>query len=86
MKRSERKPPDPARRVKLTAEIPADVDTRLHALAGHLGLSKRELVATLLDAGLRRYQADRMHRKLIDEMIGPVGPVGSDAPLKLTGS
>jgi hypothetical protein len=86
MKAQDGKPAAPVRLVKLTAEIPADVETRLHALAGVLGVPKRALLGKLVDAGLRRYEVDAAHRELIAGLVRPVEPAAQDRPLKMTGS
>jgi hypothetical protein len=73
MKVHDGKPAAAVRLVKLTAEIPADVETRLHALAGVLGIPKRALLVKLVDAGLRRYEVDAAHRELIAGLLRPAG-------------
>ena len=65
--------------VKLTVDIPADVEARLHYQARTAGIPKRELAGKLLDSGLKRYESDRPFRESI-------APVASDGRLKLTGS
>jgi len=86
MSKQDGKPAAAVRLVKLTAEIPADVETRLHALAGALGIPKRALLVKLVDAGLRRYEIDSAHRELIAGLIRPIAEDGQEPRLKMTGS
>ena len=45
--------------VRLTVDIPAEMDFRLYGLAKLLGMTKADLAARLLASGCERYQADR---------------------------
>jgi hypothetical protein len=60
----------PGKLVKLTVEIPLDVEVRLHGLARFLGIPKRVLAGKLLSQGLDRYVEDGRFRAIAAELTG----------------
>jgi hypothetical protein len=60
----------PGKFVKLTVEIPLDVEVRLHGLARFLGIPKRVLAGKLLSQGLDRYVEDGRFRAIAAELTG----------------
>jgi hypothetical protein len=60
----------PGKLVKLTVEIPLDVEVRLHGLARFLGIPKRVLAGKLLSQGLDRYLEDGRFRAIAAELTG----------------
>jgi hypothetical protein len=64
----------PVKLVKLTVDIPLDVEVRLHGLARFLGIPKRVLAGKLLSQGLDRYVEDGRFRAIATELTGEAGP------------
>ena len=60
----------PVKLVKLTVDIPLDVEVRLHGLARFLGIPKRVLAGKLLSQGLDRYSEDGRFRAIAAELTG----------------
>jgi hypothetical protein len=60
----------PGKLVKLTVDIPLDVEVRLHGLARFLGIPKRVLAGKLLSQGLDRYVEDGRFRAIATELTG----------------
>jgi hypothetical protein len=61
----------PGRLVKMCVDVPDDVNTRLYALAGRLGMPKRALAVKLLDLGMRRYDEDAATRRMLAALPRP---------------
>ena len=64
----------PVKLVKLTVDIPLDVEVRLHGLARLLGVPKRVLSGKLLSQGLDRYSEDGRFRAIAAELTGEANP------------
>ena len=60
----------PGKLVKLTVDIPLDVEVRLHGLARSLGVPKRVLAGKLLSQGLDRYSEDGRFRAIAAQLTG----------------
>ena len=60
----------PGKLVKLTVEIPLDVEIRLHGLARFLGIPSGVLAGKLLSQGLDRYIEDGRFRAIATELTG----------------
>lgn len=63
-------PAVPGKLVKLTVDIPLDVEVRLHGLARFLGIPKRVLSGKLLSQRLDRYVEDGRFRAIAAELTG----------------
>lgn len=60
----------PGKLVKLTVDVPFDVEFRLHGLARILKTRKRELAGKLLTQGLEKYQEDRRLKAMATDLMG----------------